>query len=150
MSDITKQIAIKERLPIDRTAAIVTSKAAEINKFQFQPRGHDIEAEKINVAAALKSPMPPRHIPDRRGEKFGRVEIVAFSHVGKVRPGSPGKRKSRGHGTIKYWVIRCACGNHELRSSISKALTKKPANAMCNECSFVEHLKYTAELRRTA
>lgn len=75
----------------------------------------------VLIGQALENPFRrPEHGYNWRGQKFGRIEVVAYSHA-------------------SHWVIRCVCGNHEMRHG--RTLQKRSPFAMCLECRRIAELR---------
>ena len=110
MSNVALQYQI-DLDPVDRTAAMVVSKAPRLARYPFAEPAQDPAHEKI-IADALVVPggrKPPGFIPDRRGEQIGRLTVVAF---GQYCPGgnkpSSGQRaagKTGSAGRTSKWVV---------------------------------------------
>lgn len=107
---------IKEHVPINKAAAIVTSKG-----FEYTPerkRREFFSPYPIPIGAKIY-----RHEIDHTGVRIGRLIALGKS---KENP--------------KKWVVRCDCGNYALRSSKTfKNFGKTPnSQHMCAECGQIE------------
>ena len=47
----------------------------------------------------------------------------------------------------RHWVVRCVCGNHEMRNVLT--LQKRSPHAMCQECRAIAHMRGEAQLLHT-
>lgn len=125
---------IENREPIDKLAAIVTSKAPSDavftpwNKNHPQNKWNDF-LKKASDANQLDNP-PPSWIPDKRGQKYARLTVLGFAD-----------RHRSGKDWKNFWVVRCDCGKLEVWSS-SALNTNSESATMCRDCKYVERLKF--------
>ena len=111
------------RKPVDKTAAIVVR------------RGERFDSNKKLGGLHWKN-QPPIRIDDwvkvdLAGKRYGRLEVIGL------------------HAEIKKrWVVRCACGDYEVRSA--KAINN-PENYgdRCYNCRHIAFLKVSHEQRTT-
>jgi hypothetical protein len=77
-----------------------------------------------------ESPLPPT-VADLAGERFGRLSVVRY-HRSKKAKGA-------------QWLVRCVCGDYELRST--RALRTAAEDPACHDCEKVDYLR---QLSRTS
>ena len=133
--------------PVNQTAARVIAKAGPLGKFetstqtgvqqeQFQRRIKEVLAHQ-NI-----KPMPTL-AKDWTGRKFGRIEIVAYSH----------SRYKKKKGIIHYWIVRCACGKYEMRTHITLGKMCQShghgKDIPCEHCKQTEYLQSYAQYIET-
>jgi hypothetical protein len=99
---------LADRLPINRTAAMVTQKGTSFNPV-IKPSEHRITDIRPPV---WKGEHKVKF--DLTGRTFGRFKVIGLSVEKRGR-----------------WVCRCACGNYEMRTA--KAINN-PANAELDRC----------------
>jgi hypothetical protein len=110
--------ALAASAPLDRQASTVRDGSG------------DLWTPNVKVACAHWDAPPPAEKPlpsgqeDRAGQRFGRFTVVRY-HTSSKATGSK-------------WLVRCACGEYEIRSS--KAV-KNPANTD-DCCTLCRHLVY--------
>lgn len=99
------------------------------------PKGHagagqDRYEERIREILAMpQKPRPPKlvtPVKDWAGEKVGRLTVVCYSHSRKSNPKK---------GTLHFWVVRCLCGNYEMRRQQSLGRLERGADgcAICQQ-----------------
>lgn len=71
----------------------------------------------------------PRDVADISGLVVGRLTVVRYH---RTRPS--GGRRSR-------WLVRCQCGDYELRKTRAVTNAKHPDQMMCFACQAVETLR---------
>jgi hypothetical protein len=81
--------------------------------------------------AAPTLPPCPVGCPDLTGTRFGRLTVVGY--YGPKRGSDKGTR----------WLVRCACGAHEVRRA---KVIKSPGTGFhaCRKCGFQKHVKRLA------
>lgn len=114
-----EDIALK--IPVDRTAAIVTGKGIHYTPI----------IQKDSVIS--KVPIPTRQIPestlntsaftDLTGRQIGSFKVIGLSKYQKKR-----------------WVVKCVCGNYTARRS--KSLLNESTRHMCDECNHLQRIKW--------
>ena len=86
------------------------------------------------LATPLNERILPRDMPNRAGERIGRFEIVMYSHRG-----APINTSNLRKGYYQFWIVRCACGRHEMRDHRRlNELKRQPKWAMCVVCAHQE------------
>lgn len=130
---------IIQRDPVDRMAALVTSRAPESCRWSFEKSQQQMRFTE-QLRTALARPQPPRDVKDRRGFKFGRLTVVAYSHDGRQHKA---KGAVKSHGRRRFWVVRCSCGNFEMRSL--ESIQRASPESMCEECNRVRNLNHHFE-----
>lgn len=134
----------RPRTPVDRVAARVVQPSRG-GKFQESPRTGQQQqqfGERIRELLVHQYVLrPPPDVTDFTGREFGRVTVVTYSHT----------RWKKNEGNLHYWMVRCACGEHEMRKH-----TKLNAHArgtakedMCERCKKLFQLRRYDEYRRT-
>jgi hypothetical protein len=123
--------------PVDKMAAIVTSKPPEHCRFEHQTGNHHQQIrwaeflKKQTEANQLDTP-PPSWIPDKRGERHARLTVLGFADRHKANTGWK-----------NFWIVRCDCGMLEVWSS--KALNRNdPMSTMCRNCKEVQRIQWHA------
>ena len=138
-TDSRQRIYQTSQEPVNKTAKIVTSKASLLNRAVdlANPVNHQLAFKtRINEVLTRQNPARmPRVIKDWTGTQLSRITVIAYSH----------SRWKKGDGNTHYWVVRCACGEYEMRkhSSLNRSLAKQTED-MCEQCKKAEHLRYTA------
>ncbi|HHZ96534.1 MAG TPA: hypothetical protein EYN67_13510 [Flavobacteriales bacterium] len=94
--------------PINKTAALVVSKG-----YSYETK--TIHSPTLFSENGLKTKSAPVNTKDLIGVKFGRFVVIGFS----------ADRKSK-------WVVRCSCGNYEVRSA--KCVNAGRLDQMCIKC----------------
>jgi len=96
--------------PINKTAAIVVSKG-----FSYETK--TIHSLVLFSENPLKTVPPPKHdnFIDLTGAMFGRFTVIGWSYDKK-----------------KKWVVRCSCGNYEVRTK--KCIQQNAKDQMCIKC----------------
>lgn len=115
------------RDPIDRKAAIVTAPCPKhsvpLNHSRSNFKSMAIPNEQQFCRdAVMDNRRAPPQVPSRIGMVMGRMKCIAYSHSRKL---------SKTQGTRHYWVVRCSCGNLELRRSEALRAGK---TMMCAPC----------------
>lgn len=112
---------ISHHTPVNRLAAKVIRKGIE-----YTP---DKKIVQVHSDVPLPTISPSYNEIDLSGKRFGRFVVI-----GKFKPKEGNKNgKAR-------WVVRCACGRYETRSS--KAINNPHNSAdCCDECRQLEFLK---------
>lgn len=121
-------------IPLD-PATVDTKRAVSGGEHWKYDLTHNGQAEFTNrIAQVLASPstQPPRDCKNWTGFVKDRITVVRYSH-----------RRFKGKESISYWVVRCVCGNYEMRKNISLGHKKSHA-AMCEQCKAMEVLKRRA------
>lgn len=77
---------------------------------------------------------PPRDLPRLEGRVFGAGMRVVRYH---------GKRSNGAR-----WLVRCACGDYELRTT--QAIQTAQADHACQRCNHTRHLRWASDPTRTA
>ncbi len=124
---------IPNREPIDQTAAMVTSKTPSHSRHHFRPEPHQLRFEPWIKRFLVHPPERPSWaVPDRTGQRVGRLKVLGYSHSEK----HAGKWKH-------YWVVQCDCGNIEMRGGRALGREIAQTEGMCRECSFTERKNRT-------
>ena len=132
------------RVPVNAQASSATRPFGESGKFAIRTRKlnpfnsngvifRDVIKGILSTQPHLR-PKTPADIVNYAEEQFGRLTVIAYSH----------KRKSRRNGTIHYWIVRCSCGEYEMRSQKTlKRYSLKESNddIMCATCFYTSHLE---------
>lgn len=115
---------IKNRLPVNKTAAIVVGKGVDYDA-PINPKANKVFQDKPPKIRAFTG------CDDLSGVKFGRFTVVGLSLDFNSR-----------------WVVRCACGNFEMRKAKS---IKNKSNSIdcCLECRHLIYLKRNEVWRNT-
>lgn len=112
-------IAIATRRPVNKLAAMVTSKSVAY-KSLFENKSHVFEAEIRPEVRQISTDV--RQAPgfyDFTGERIGRFVVIGMS---KKRP---------------RWVVRCDCGKYvERKTSVLKKFKTDASRAMCQYCDY--------------
>jgi hypothetical protein len=110
--------------PIDRTAAMVTRKGVSYDPAKRITQRHwDCPPQMKPV---------PHGCENRIGTRFGRMEVVGYFC------------RSKKKGSI--WVVRCACGKYETRTT--KSIVNKNNDTDC--CQICRHVLYLKRESRHA
>lgn len=118
------------RDPVDRLASIVTSPTPKWAKPITSKRGsQDDFREQISWVLRHPSVSAPSNVKDWTGVKLGRISVVAYSHARRLNDGD----------IRHYWVVRCSCGEYEMRRS--ESLAKLSPHQMCKKCEKNEWLR---------
>lgn len=121
--------AILASVPLDKTAASVTSKGEHWTPAR--------SVEEWHVHSETPLPMKPIPMLDGTkglaGAKFGRLTVMGH-YTG------PKSKNTRAR-----YVVRCACGDYEIRSA--KAIRQADPDAACAKCEYQRKLR---EGRRSA
>lgn len=110
--------------PVDKTAALVTSEGVDAISTRLIRRVHS------------PFPLPMRssqHLlakDNLTGVNFGLFQVVGLYALKK---GNKGNCKNR-------WVVRCCCGNYEIRKPKSIKNQSNYSDA-CDECLHIEYLR---------
>jgi len=96
--------------PINKTAALVVSKG-----YSYETK--TIKSNCLFSETILKTIPTPKHpnLKDLTGDRFGRFKVIGLSAD-----------------KAKRWVVRCSCGNYELRTS--KCIISNQPDQMCIKC----------------
>lgn len=130
------------REPIDRMAGQVVQPSRNGRFYVTSQVGQHQLKFKERIAGILASPHTsrvPRHATDFTGEKFGRLTVISYSHT----------KKKRCEGNVHYWVVRCACGEYEMRKHTSLNAHAKGAagEGMCAHCWHLVQIQRQAARR---
>lgn len=114
-------------LPIDRVARRVTNKAKPEHLWQPLPKPVERIAHSRTVIATCEPPtaMPCTQLARIIGGKRGRLTVVGYA-------------AEQGTAQLTKWVVRCDCGNYEIRTRILRWLGTE-ADDMCSECRNRRH-----------
>jgi hypothetical protein len=132
--------------PVDKTAALVIQKASHIHRFNDTSLAHKqqecFKTRISEILAKLKIPSIPSTIKNFTGKRYGRIEVIAYSHL-RV------KMKKSGRDPIHYWVVRCDCGEYEMRrhTALNRKDRGERDNDECMHCKRLDFLKRNAAYR---
>ena len=94
--------------------------------------GPQAENELLIADALQRMLQPsPKYTKCRKGDKHGTVTVICYSHSFK-RLGM----------WISHWVVRCRCGNFELRTG--RELGQPDATDACDSCKQLQALRIKA------
>lgn len=132
MSDIFDRIFASA--PLNRTAATVTSEGERYTPAKKVTQNHWTAPPRI--ARTLPSPGPS--FTNLTGTRFGRFVVL-----GLWEPDRP-----RGKNALPMWVVRCACGDYETRTT--RAI-RNPANQddRCQLCRHTAFLQKRSSQQRS-
>lgn len=127
----------ENHIPINKTAALVTSKTPKAAQFTPKPESHKEAFQnqftrwlKMKQAANQLNGAPPENVKDWRGAKVGRFTPLGYA----FRQPQNGKH---------FWIARCDCGTLEIVSA--KTLGAARANHACRFCDELASIQYHAE-----
>lgn len=114
--------AVVASAPLNRTASVVRDGSGE----HWDPV---VRATQAHWTSPPPMKSPPTVAPDLTGATTGRLRVVGYY-------GSSKKSGSR-------WVVRCTCGDYELRRSkaITNPIVAGDTPPMCCKCTALEDLK---------
>jgi hypothetical protein len=116
---------IAKRVPIDRTAASVTSRSLANT---FHPHLSEGEVFSPTPLPVRVKPTFSNRLHDLTGKKFGRFTVIGLSVEGKG---------ASGYGR---WVVRCVCGWYSVRKSRSLK-SVSASEQMCHRCHAIERMR---------
>jgi hypothetical protein len=90
-------------VPVDKTAAIVTSQSNCTDDIEFRTKAI---RSKSRLPTAISKFSKKEH--DLTGKKFGNLTVIGYSLY-----------QSKGNGRRSKWVVKCTCGYYEVRSRFS-------------------------------
>lgn len=130
------------REPVDLLAARVVRPATWIEKFVHPPNNQTPHEPRIQNLLRCGFKTPPAGVPNRIGFKRGRLTVVSYSHrVLRENPNADTKH---------LWLVRCACGNHELRTQHSLSRKNKQGRDQCDNCHRNDWLREGGKNRKRA
>ena len=95
---------IATSLPINKTAKLVTQKGEGYNStVKIQSGKYHSETPTMKI---IKFIGDPKH--DLSGYKYGRLTVIGYC-------GKAGKTRKQRQKKTGRWLVRCACGNYEIR-----------------------------------
>lgn len=119
--------ALAASTPLNRDAAI--ARDGRGTHYCVQPPANRVHSDLPLALREIGPEMLACGFVDLRGIKFGRMTVVGLSAD-----------------IAKRWVVRCACGQYEVRKSATiKALDRTAAQGMCFVCEHGEKLKAEAK-----
>lgn len=121
---------IEGRDPVDKLARIVTQSATPIH--QWNPKsspGQEAMAARIQTALQQRRIKPSNGAKNYIGQNQGKLTVVYYA----------GNRRANDGEVMHYWLVRCNCGEFEIRRHIALA-RKKPDDA-CEKCKRLSFLK---------
>lgn len=127
--------AIAAAAPLDRQASAVRDGSGD----QWTPKISDHQQHwkaPPLPASTFQERIGGRKQIDFTGKVFGRLTVVRFHGV------------SGGSKQLAVWLVRCACGDYEIRRAKSLAY-KSEINPCCHECKALDRLRHIASATNT-
>jgi hypothetical protein len=120
--------AVAPLMPFDKTAAQVASKGEH---FHWEPTGDQLHSElPIRTRQATPREISDPGYVDLTGAQIGRLRVAGIASFSSLE-----KRR---------WVVRCQCGDYEIRRAkfIKRCLSgENPVEPMCMECGYTRKLQ---------
>lgn len=102
---------------------------------------HDPFQHNDETAPFSEDPLPVIHVSpeqqDLRGNKYGSFTV--FGLYSRKRRGDNRNGKARGYQS--RWVVRCICGNYEVRNQRTLLRPKKLDDLKCRQCLYIDGLQ---------
>lgn len=119
--------------PADTLAAMVTQKPPADCRFEVRPCAHQlVHAERIKAALQQRRQQPAHNAKNYFGQQRGLVTVSFYA----------GFRRVPDRDIVHYWLVRCQCGEYEIRSHV--ALRKHREFDACDKCKHNDYLRFKA------
>lgn len=111
--------------PLNREASVVRDGSGDTWDFQPPPQMEHWKAPPLPVGRR------PETIADLTGRVFGRLTVIRFHG------------KPEGKNALNGWLVRCVCGDYEVRTNKTLKKAANP-NDCCCVCAKADRLKERA------